>query len=431
MSESTVVKISALTTGGACIGKITAGEDSRIGKKAFVRYVIPGEVVEIQVDQEKDRFLEGTLLKVLELSPDRREPPCPYFGECGGCDLQHMSIAAQRAAKRQMVEETFQIHLRTLPVRGVELVADTSAEFGYRRRITLHLDLQGALGFFRAGSGDVVDVRECLIASPRINTQLGRARLIASKICSHVAAVVLEEYATGVCAILKLREGKKLPPQEMIEQLIAAFGTLRITERERELFSHFDSETLSAEEFQSLSHFSQVNEEGNECLRTIVLGSINEDAVIEFYAGSGNFTLPLARAGKVVNAIEVHPALVALGEARAAAEGVSDRITFHQKSAEQYLKQGTPVRAAIVLDPPRSGAKEVVRSLSPEIHPEVVYVSCSLPTLVRDLKVLKDRGYQIEHCSVIDMFSQTHHVETVTVLRPVRSGCRLPAGSNI
>ena len=138
--------------------------------------------------------------------------------------------------------------------------------------------------------------------------------------------------------------------------------------------------------------------------------------VTELYAGAGNFTLPLARQGAQVDAVEASRELVRFGETRARESGLGDRITFFRESCEKFCKT-REFRECVLLDPPRSGAPAVVEKLlqSPQVK-RLVYVSCYLPTLCRDMKALAEVGFKLERTYVIDMFAQTHHVETISVM---------------
>ena len=139
-------------------------------------------------------------------------------------------------------------------------------------------------------------------------------------------------------------------------------------------------------------------------------------SVTDLYAGAGNISIPLALAGKRVVAVELDPHLVTFGEYRAKEAGVSDRLTFHTKSCEKWVEKN-PTEPTVVLDPPRGGALEVCKRLSPESTPLLLYVSCYPPTFARDVQVLQERGYVLERVEVLDMFPQTYHSELIGILR--------------
>lgn len=410
------VKMQGLAVGGACIGEVIDGPAALRGVKAFVPLTLPGELVEARIVERHDRFIQAELLSILESSSDRVAPPCPYYGVCGGCDLQHMNLPAQREAKRQMVEHMLSRQGQIRPREGVTLLGGELPGDRYRTRIGLHVDRSGKLGFYRRGSGAVVDVESCLITSPEVERKYrtlrpalaGAAALVGGVTFDQLdesgtvqVVVDLRDEAHGVRQPLTIPELRALQQQE---------PSIRIRHRERDLLPLADTLQKSA------GHFSQVNRFGNSILTNVVTASVSSGDVSELYAGAGNFSLPLAQQGCTVEAVEIDPTLVECGIERAQALGLGTKVQFFTMSCEQFLRVRTP-KPTVVLDPPRSGAKEIVQRFDRGLVSTIIYVSCNLPTLVRDLKTLTARGYTVEGVRLIDMFPQTHHVETVTVIR--------------
>lgn len=418
-TEELEVVCAALAHGGAMVCNVIGGVAEQVGKKAFVRGLAPGEKASIRVIEDKRSFLVVEVARIMEPSPVRVVPPCPVFGECGGCDLQYLPIALQRELKRDMVEKTLIRQGRLNLPKPVELFGADLPAFHYRRRIALHLDKNGNLGFFREGTGDVVPFRECLIASEQINRVLSQLIRIASEVASEVGGVTIEEFLSHAVPLLHLREGVSEEVAERLQvRLSSEFALGKVYSDGEQLIEWHDGLSQSdAIEFSTLNHFSQINEEGNQLLIEKVLESLKDSAEItEFYAGSGNFTLPLGRAGKLVDAIEVDEKLVAHGREVVRIEDLR-KVTFVASSTERYLQHSlNTVRHAVLLDPPRSGARALAERLSPKRVKKIVYVSCALPTLTRDLSILVTKGYRIVQSGIIDMFPHTHHVESVTVL---------------
>ena len=398
---STQVRIRALAYGGALIGEVVAGPPEQIGKKAFVPFSAPNELIEIHITKEEKRLLHGQINSILESSPNRRAAPCPYFTTCGGCDLQHLDIAQQRQLKVEMVETTLRNQGGIVPINGVQLSTAELPEFGYRRRITLHLSNAGSLGFYRAGSGDVVPITKCLIASDAINHALTRLLSVTAELAPLTGTIVVEEDDAGFVSVL------------LIPRPASSAGSV-IPRKVLELFPRISLRGRSSQgsEDQIIGHFSQVNATGNQELIRLVCAAVGGSTVTDLYAGAGNFSIPLAKMGLSVHAVELDNALVLAGERAAKSAGLTG-VKFTQSSCEQFVKK-SPLTPSVVLDPPRGGASHVVKRLHPSKTQEIIYVSCNLPSLVRDLKILKASGYKIAHTTVVDMFSQTHHVETVT-----------------
>ncbi len=417
-SQIVQVKIDALAFGGAGIGTVSKGSEQQVGKKAFVPYVVPGELVEGVVIDEKPRYLQVRLINVLEDSPNRRHPPCPVFGECGGCALQHIDGESQRQEKLNLLRQMVLKQAGVEPLHPIELLGAQLPFYHYRRRISLHLDEGGRIGFFKVGSGDLVCIQECLLASPPINQTL--KILLAQPRCELVvvAGIVLEEHCQNVFAVIELKD-KIAQRQAVINRLIELLRNqlcnFQIRSRKEILYCQ---ESFKRRALPSLpvGHFSQVNAEGNALLVGTVIENMRNDKVTDLYAGAGNFSIPLAKNGKNVVAVEIDQKLVDYGRVLAESESVSDRLSFVRASTESFLKSNR-LTETVLLDPPRSGAVKVVSALNPSDTKELFYVSCNLPTLVRDLKVLHQKDFVLEKLIMIDMFPQTSYMETVAVFR--------------
>lgn len=406
------VRISALTYGDAAIGEIQDGDDK--GLKIFVPLTIPGELIEAKVTEVHERYRKGSALAIIEASPRRVAPPCPLFGTCGGCSHQHIEIGTQREEKRRMVEGMLQRQFGVVPTRGVTLTGLTLPAYGYRRKLLLHVSPEGVIGFYRSGTRDVVEVETCLLASPRLQEVYRWIRAQHDLPWKHCATLILEEQGEELHAVVRIRE--ESPKDNAVRE---AFRERFRTRFQSVEVKHLDIRELdqdtTGDDPTTAGHFSQVNTAGNAVLQELVTKLTSGRDVVELYAGAGNFSLPLARAGKVVQAIEVDPRLVDVGSQRASQEGLSDRLRFHRMSSEQYVKRDR-LPPTILLDPPRSGARAVAERLArgADVN-ECVYVSCSLPTLGRDLQILCAGGFRVNEVHVVDMFPQTFHVELVAI----------------
>ena len=405
MSEvSAQVQVLALAHGGA---SICSARDA--GKKVFVRYAIPGEDLEVRIDTEEKNFCTGTLLRVITPSPARVTPPCPYFGACGGCDAQQIEITKQRALKLAMIRDAlrYQAGVKTIePVlRGAELPA-----FSYRNRIGLHLSAAGVLGFYRPGTREALKIDECLICDATINSALTALQPLAKELAPTIAKIVVEHQEREPHLVLNVREefGPNDPALAEAHALLSrSFRQIRFICGGQEIF--FGPRTAHP-----AGHFSQVNAAGNQILIQLVLGHLDNTPLTELYAGSGNFTIPLAAKGIEVTAVEIDQALVDYARSRLTELGLSSRVRFEISSCEKYVRSAQLAKT-VLLDPPRIGAKEIVKRIDPQHTARVIYVSCGLPTLCRDVQILGSRGFELKSIEFVDMFPQTHHVETVSI----------------
>lgn len=425
-SPPTIARMDALAWGGSCVGTIVEGSSQHLGKRVFVRDTIAGETAQIHITRAKARLCEAELVEVLSPSPERVTPPCPIFESCGGCDLQHINVKAQRILKRDMVASTLAAQAKLFPRDGVTLIGGDLPAYSYRRRITLQLSPDGVLGYFMRGSNTVVAVEHCPIAAESINRALPLLLDQANILADCVARLSLEVSSSveiddgpapsGIhlaCELrptpLALTRSKSPKAQTAFSHLESALCSLTVRHKGTVVYRSSHGEESSA-----AGAFSQVNPHANEVLVQTVLDSVRHPTVTEYYAGAGNFSLALAAQGKKVIAVEANRDLVALGTARKDEAALSG-VTFICARVEDHTKSSPP-SGWIVLDPPRAGARTLAESFEHSNVAGVTYVSCNLPTLMRDLKTLIAKGFTLEKVAVVDMFPQTHHVEVVATI---------------
>jgi len=414
------MRVDALAHGGEFVGQILEGSPGLRGKKVFVRGVAPGEIVEVSLLSEEKNLVRARCESVVKPSSERISPRCPKFGVCGGCDLQHLTLDAQREAKRSMVESMLEKHASLKPRRGVGLAGSGLAGFNYRRRVTLHLNLAGELGFFKHETNEVVAIDYCYLAEAVLNRAIRELKPVLAPYALYIGSVSLEEHSGRVFVGLRIREtpgGESVIfPRQMLSVLAKQIPSLTLYKRAKPILAQVDFRQNSANGANPpVGHFTQVNKEANELLRQLVLERVDSPRVTDLYAGAGNFSLPLAAAGKQVEAVEVDPALVAYGRFLARSMGQDELLRFYQMSCRRFLKHNRPAET-VILDPPRSGAREVIELLNSKDCKRIIYISCNLPSLVRELKDLAGRGFELDEVLLVDMFPQTYHVETVAVL---------------
>jgi 23S rRNA (uracil1939-C5)-methyltransferase len=371
MNGEKIITIDRLAFGGEGVGRSE-------GKVIFVPWTAPGDRVRVRVVSDHGRYERGEVVEILEPSPDRVEPPCPVFGRCGGCQWQHLKYETQLRMKEEIFKETL---IRTGQIADPKIFPMVPAPdpWHYRSRIQLRVDGEGRIGFHAFKSHEVVPCDDCRIADPRLNAKLAEIRASAER------------------------------PTGPFELSLNGNGMLRTG--------------VSSEE----KVFSQVHPEQNKRLIQAVLdfafgnaeiAFTRKKTVVELYAGSGNFTFPIADRAGMVFAIEENPKAVAQGIERTEANGFSN-IEWIGGTAEWGLKKLYRRKTMVdmlVLDPPRRGAKEIL-DLIPVIRPRlVVYVSCDPVTLARDLNLLVRRHYRLEKVLPVDMFPQTYHIESVAQL---------------
>lgn len=414
-TPSITVRIDSLATGGACAGTITSPE-ALSGKKAFVRGAVPGEVVEAEVTYSKKNFVEAKTVTILNPSPERTTPPCRHFGECGGCDLQHIQLRSQRELKQSMVEDLLRIHGGIQAKRGVSLLGEELPGLNYRRRMSFHINKKREFGLYRKNGRSIVELSSCPISSDTINRCLKDALHLIKGCAPEIETVTIEDHEREPFLALEVhprndRAMDTLGAKQAFKELCERYPNTRVNYRHKPIFCA----TPIDEDSPPVGHFSQNNKLANDAMIEYLISCVNTDAVTDMYAGAGNISIPLARAGKVVTAVEVNPHLVKFGIARAKEAHVADKVVFHEQSCEKWIERNDAGKT-VVIDPPRGGALEVCKRLDPTVSSTIIYVSCYPPTFARDVQVLKEHGYELQSVRVLDMFPQTYHAELIGIL---------------
>jgi 23S rRNA (uracil1939-C5)-methyltransferase len=431
--EVAMVRIAGIATGGAGVGHLPDG------RAVFVQRTAPGETVQVRVLEEKRRWASAHLLRVLEASPDRRAAPCPHYGRCGGCTLEHLAYPAQLPAKASLVVEALR------RIGGVEApvpeVTASPDEFRYRNRVSFTL-VRLAQGRVLAGfhelehPGRVLDIgADCLLPEPAVSAVWGRLRerwgLDASRLPAG-ARLRLTLRGTGAGAVSLLVDGGFGPgrPEELLAGVegLASIWHRPGDDPERPAVLLAGAESLAEswqEEDVALSGavFLQVNRAAAALLEEHVValaGDVAGQKVVDAYCGVGLHARRLARRGARVTGIELDP--VAVAEARRGAAATGDAAEFLEARVEDALPAALPAEL-VILNPPRAGLEAAVPGQLLAAPPaRLVYVSCNPATLARDLGRLAG-GFELRSIRCFDLFPQTAHVETVADLVRVR-----PAG---
>lgn len=397
------------------------------GKVVFVADALPGEAVRVEVLRQHRRYDEGRVLEVLSASPQRREPPCEYYGRCGGCQLQHLDYRGQVAFKQERLAALLQ-RLGADIELAPPILGD---EWHYRHRGRFAFDAAGGevtLGFRQRASHDLVEVAHCPLLEEGINAELasiGEALRPLLKACRSgelvVAADARDRLAVAVDAARKpspalCREVAQRLDSAGLAAVTCGGEEIWIDKNLNTLFYQLDNNGTSLE-FSPLD-FTQVNPSVNRRMIAQALAWLAPqpgETLADYYAGLGNFTLPLAKAGARIRAYEVDAAMVARGAANADAADLPD-IDF----VAGDLQSPTPAMVdgidKALLDPPRAGARAMCEALAHSAIGTVLYVSCDPATLERDLVILQDGGFRVTRAGLIDMFPHSYHLEAMVQL---------------
>jgi 23S rRNA (uracil1939-C5)-methyltransferase len=420
--------------GGDCLAR-SESVGGKPGKTVFVPLTLPGETVTAQIVEDKRSFAKAELDQVIAVSPHRVAPACPHFGVCGGCHYQHADYATQLALKKQILRETLTRAGVLFPAEIGVLAKDP---WGYRNRIRLALTNAGELGYRSRRSHAIIPIRECPIAAPSL---LLAARQVAAFIAEYPALTGITELEVFTDAeesqLLATLFCEKNPTTSAQPWLNALHVTLtpQVTGIRLQLADgSLNPSILAAAGEPSILYsasgfdyrvdhgaFFQVNRWMADDFVALVTGDHTGnhagDLAWDLYAGVGLFARQLMRFYAEVIAVESAPAsseALQHNLAGTAARAVSSTtLDFLRRNRQE--REGRPDR--IVLDPPRAGLGEETTSLLNAIGaPAMVYVSCDPATLARDLHALTQERYKIDSITLVDMFPQTFHLETVVSL---------------
>jgi 23S rRNA (uracil1939-C5)-methyltransferase len=411
------------------------------GKAIFIHNALPGEEVEFHYTFSKSKFAEGQATKIIKASEERAEPPCSHFTICGGCSLQHLSPEAQLAHKQNTLLE----HLKHFgDIEFGELMPPVVGDKqGYRNKARLGVRYVpkkgGALvGFRERSSNFLCDMNSCEVLNPQVGKNLEAFRDLIGQL-SIPADIAQIELAIGDDkAALIFRNLKPLTNDD--KKILQAFGEkyqfeiylqpkgpktihlLNATETSTPLLSY----KLPKYDLEMLFHpsdFTQVNMSINRQMIDLAIDLMDvqaDDTILDLFCGLGNFTLPLATKAKRVIGVEGSEEMAKRGNMNAKHNNINNAHFYacdlsQDFSNEQWMQLDFE---KMLIDPPRSGALEVVQSIAKFGKVKrIVYVSCNPATLARDAgELVKNHGFKLEKVGILDMFPHTSHVESIALL---------------
>ena len=365
------------------------------GRVAFVRGGLPGDLVEVRITGAQDRLVKADTVRVVTPSPHRVISTCQRE-RCGGCVLRDFNIMGQREAK---VDQLLQAMMRIAKVDAAPVFRGMhyGAAWRYRHRARFHAryDGQWRLGFHARGSHELVDLVDCPVLWPELEAA---GRELSAWLATQPKSLGVREVELAYSR----RDGRAAASFVAVDQVSGAPFDNRALR-----YDHGGDFTLRF----SASVFTQANPEMNELLVAAVREAVRGETILELHSGIGNFSVPLALAGHVVRAVEENPNASAFAKENAAGLSVTTVTASDQNAVADADRYDT-----VLLDPPRTGAREVTTKLADTGPGRIVYVSCDPGTLARDVRTLVTGGYRLEALTAFDMFPQTPHVESLAVL---------------
>ncbi|AIR89919.1 23S rRNA (uracil(1939)-C(5))-methyltransferase RlmD [Pseudomonas cremoricolorata] len=401
------------------------------GRTWFVSGALAGEEVEVRVLNARGKVVEARLEKLLQASAARVEAPCRHYARCGGCNLQHLPHAEQLALKQRTLAEQLQRVAGVQPEHWAPPLFGPA--FGYRRRarVAVRWDAKAqqlAVGFRAEASQDIIAIEECPVLVQPLQTILRHLPTVLRSLGKPQALGHVELFS-GTAEALLVRHVSALPEADL--QRLQAFceqaGAQLWLHGEGEPAPYVAGATLGFEltPWQLRlawrpGDFVQVNAAVNTAMIKQALDWLAPQAderVLDLFCGLGNFALPLAGQAREVVAIEGVQTMVERAAANARDNDVHNAAFFQADLTQplagaEWAAEGF---SAVLLDPPRDGAFEVVRHIAQLNAKRLVYVSCNPATLARDAQVLVNQGYRLTRAGILDMFPQTAHVEAMAL----------------
>lgn len=439
------VYVEDLTHDGSGVAKVD-------GYPLFIPGVLPGEEAEIQVTKPMKKYGFAKLIKVTKASPDRVEPPCHVFWDCGGCQLQHLSYEAQLVQKQKTVRDVME-RIGKLPHVPVHPVKGMDNPWRYRNKSQIPFSEQDGKvvsGFYKSRTHHIVDTDVCIIQGEEADELMATLKrelhimgIEAYDERTHRGMlrhlIVRKARATGELMVVLVTRSKKFPQKEeaiaLIKRVVPNVTSIMQNVNSQKTNVIFGNETilLHGESFIvdtigdikfeiSARSFYQVNSEQTEVLYDQALEYAQltgSESVIDAYCGIGSISLFLAKQAKEVYGVEIVPQAIEDAKRNAELNNI-DNAHFEAGPAEviipKWYEQGKRFDV-LVVDPPRKGCDEKLLDTILKYKPKrIVYVSCNPATLARDLRILEDGGYCTKEVQPVDMFPHSSHVECVAWL---------------
>ena len=420
-----VVRVEKLIFGGDGLARAPDG------KVIFIPFVIPDELVRVKITNDFGDYYEAEVEEILEESPYRRHPKCSYYTVCGGCQFQHIEYSHQLELKTQILFDTFK-HQKWEGEIPLEEAIPSPKEFGYRNRLRLHVEGEHLkLGFVKRRTHTVLKIKECLLADEKINSVLKALYQSQDwfKLAFYSKRIKLET-SPEENLVTMIFWTSVSPHKEELERLtdIKELKCVFFWKKGRRPQGPFPSNATYGgrrvfKNIDDMLYFVQpgVFVQTNWDVNLLIMKKIREwnldySEVLDLHAGIGNFLFPLINNGKKFIGVDTDPRAIEDGIFSAEKQGINGRLDLRHMSAMEALYEAVKFGESydlVLLDPPRGGCKELMRLLPDVARKYIVYISCDLPTFVRDAKILIQNGFTLERVCLFDMFPQTYHFETV------------------
>ncbi len=366
----------------------------------FIENALPEETVTYEITKENKKFKEGKTIEILKESKDRVNPPCPYYNECGGCNIMHLNYEKQLQFKENKVKEIlekFNINTKINEIISTE-------QFNYRNKITLKVS--NKIGLYKRRSNDIINIKECLLVNDNINKIVEQLQKVSLK---YITEIIIKEADNKIMIQYKTKkENIKIPD---IKADSIYINDKIITGNEKLIKKINNINYLI-----SPNAFFQVNYEIMTKLYELIKSEVgNKKNILDLYCGSGTIGLFIAKESKEILGVEINENSISDAENNARLNNINN-AEFKLGATKNVIEEINKQYDVIIVDPPRAGLdNETVEFLNNSNSEKIIYVSCDPFTLSRDLKILEE-NYTIKELTPIDMFPNTYHVECLVTL---------------
>ena len=399
--EKLVVKIEKLDHQGRGIARIN-------GIPVFIENALINEVVEIEITNKKKNYMEGKVVDYLETSSNRIKPKCPYFKECGGCDIMNLSYEDQLKYKE---EKTKEILSKFANINNINKII-SSCQFYYRNKLTLQV--KKSIGLYKRKSYDLIPIEKCYITDDKINKIISLLKKIN---LDNIKQIVIRVSKKDSMIVFYIKDDIKIN-LDSFEDISTIITIKNKNQKILKGQGYIIEELLGLKFIISPTSFFQVNNLGMTNLYNQILKYLNlkgNEQVLDLYCGTGSIGLYLAKYCKNVLGIEINSEAIKDANKNKKINQIFN-INFQIGDVSQILQKNNFNPDVIIVDPPRAGLDTITLDKIMKLNPEkLIYVSCDPITLARDLNILKTR-FDIKEITPVDMFGNTYHVETVCVL---------------
>ncbi len=380
------------------------------GKICFVSNALVNEEVNIEIEKEKSKYIEAKQVNLLKKSDKRKDTPCPFYSICGGCNIMHMNYEAQLEFKKKKVED---ILSRYASLDNVVQEILPTKEYIYRNKITLKV-INGKLGYYKEKTNELVPIDKCLLCSGAINETIKELNNLT---LSNIYEVIIRSNYKG--EVLLCLKGKDIDSKYFIDKLYKVQNIIVFDNNKEETIkgNNYIIDEIDDMKFKiSIDSFFQVNSYGVNVLYNEVLNNVKDncETILDLYCGTGTIGLFLSKRAKQVYGVEINESAVKDANFNKKLNSVNN-IDFICTDVAN-IKNDYKNVDLIVIDPPRSGlSNKAISNIKNIESKRIIYVSCDPVTLARDLKELSN-DYRVEKITLVDMFPNTYHCESITVL---------------